>query len=73
MRYLNSPFLAFVVVLGFVWLAHASRHEEASYTHSVFSVMEVPTSAKQRQASVLKELWDISDDEVDKPIAIFGN
>lgn len=70
MNHLNSPILAALTLVAFLWLCHYSREHEQGYTHSVFEVL--PITLKQRQAAILKDLWNISDNEINAPIKIFG-
>ena len=60
--------LALYLTLGFTWLAYSSQHRPV---HN-YALIHKPTTFKQRQAAVLKDLWGLSDDEVAKPVNLFG-
>ena len=65
MRYI----LPVITLAAFLWLAHYSRNQEQGYTHSVFSVL--PMTLQQRQAQALREIWNLSDDDIAAPVILW--
>lgn len=63
----NSPLLAITLLLGMVWLGYASLHPKQHH----YAWMPQNKSLAQRQSEALKDLWDISDGEIAKPVNIF--
>lgn len=82
LRALNHPLAAIIVVLAFLWLAYDSyqhdKEDEASYPQSSIEQLNrlsgLATHAHftQRQADVIMSLWHISDEELSKPVNIWG-
>ena len=70
MERLNSPILAGLMLIGFIWLASVAQHREVSYTHSAFDVL--PKTEKQKQAAVIADLWHITQDDLQSKVSIFG-
>ena len=68
---LNSPITALLCLMGFVWLAQiALAHQKPmGYDHSIFDVL--PPSHSPRHQAIM-ELWHISEDDIKKPINLFG-
>lgn len=66
MKILNSPYVAIIALTLVIWIAYYSRHEEAAYTHSSFSVLDNP----KRWA--LMDIWNITDADLHAKVNIFG-
>lgn len=61
--------LAAYLTLGFIWLSYASLHHTAQPLVKVSRLQNV-TNSKAKQ---LQKLFDISDDEIAKPVRLFGD
>jgi hypothetical protein len=78
MKYINTPWLTTIALVGFIWLAHESCYHiphvrnTVGYTHSVFTVIDHVPRMSAVRAKQLQELYSITDDEIAKPVALFG-
>ena len=72
MRFINNPITAFIVLASFSLLAWYAYPTPASYSVSVFSVLDKQSNLKQQQKTALMDIWHISEREINQPIAIFG-
>ncbi len=62
------------LLMGFFWLSYAAMHRDTGYTRSVFSVLQpAPNALLQRQAAAYQSLYGITEDEIAKPINLFGD
>lgn len=63
--------VAIYMTMGFVWLSYASLHRQAVAHH--FAINKTHhKSFTQQQAAALKEVWNLTDDDIAKPVRIFG-
>ena len=51
----------------FIWLALMSREPEVGYKTSEFHVLD----KKQSQAEVLKDVWQLSEEDISKPVVLW--
>jgi hypothetical protein len=63
--------IAIYVTLGFVWLSYASLHRTASI-HHIAAIKTHHTNFAQRQAAALRDVWNLTDEDIAKPVRIFG-
>ena len=67
--------ITITTALGFIWLSYYSMHhkpEEATYSVSVFTVLDKSQGLKQRQAHALAYIYDLTPEDAAKPVNLFG-
>lgn len=64
----GNPLFAIITAMGFVWISYASMHSPVHH----YAIVHKAVTLKQRQARALQELYNISDDEIAKPVVLFG-
>lgn len=69
-----QPLIALLSLIAFLWLGYTSRHyEEVGYKTSEFDVLKTikPVGFKARQASALKDVWQLTDADAIKPVQLW--
>lgn len=62
-----QPLIALLSLVAFLYLAHESR-QEIGYTHSEFDVLK---PHKLTKTEALKDVWQLTDNDITKPIELF--
>jgi hypothetical protein len=78
MRILNSPYLAALLLVGFILLAIVSTppymetfiNDKVSQYDSSKTLTYAQTKERHR-AKALQELWEITDNEISKPVRLW--
>ncbi len=82
MKFLNSPILTLVTLALFLTLAaHSTKHVPAGRVTDATNFINAKLAAyhpssntlQQKQATTLKNLWNITEADLDKPINLWSN
>lgn len=76
MNIINNPFIALLILAGFLYLTVSSyqrdKADEISYPDASIERLNRMSVAPHSHAAALQSLFNISDDEIAKPVNLFN-